>query len=142
MPNPTDFFIHQQLRQIESRITSAIQRVPHAKTLAELNSHRMISVPSYLRMQVRSLSRLRDVLTKRSEEIVDAQLKNLAGIQPQPGQSLDEYAAALRSEYGNLRMRHWSCLQGHEPRVLQQATRSAEQIIHKLIQAAKGQDSE
>lgn len=142
MPNPTDFFIHQQLRQIESRITSAIQRVPHAKTLAELNSHRMVTIPSYLRTQVRSLNRLKDLLTKRSEEIVAAQLEHLAGIQPQPGQSLAEYAAALRSTYGNLRMRHWCSLQGHEPRVLQQATRNAEQIIHKLIQAAKGKDSE
>lgn len=141
MPNPTDFFIHQQLRQIESRISLAIQRVPHAKTLAELNSHRMVTIPSYLRTQVRSLSRLKDLLTKRSEEIVAAQLEHLAGIQPQPGQSLDDYAAALRSEYGNLRMRHWCSLQGHEPRVLQQATRNAEQIIHKLIQAAKGENS-
>lgn len=142
MPTPTDFFIQQQLRQIESRISSAAQRVPHAKTLAELNSHRMITIPSYLRTQVRSLNRLKDLLTKRSEEIVAEQLKHLAGIQPQPGQSLDEYAAALRSTYGNLRMRHWCSLQGHEPRVLQQATRNAEQIIHKLIEAAKGKASE
>lgn len=141
MPNPTDFFIHQQLRQIESSISSAAQRIPHAKTLAELNSHRMITIPSYLRTQVRSLNRLKDLLTKRSEEIVAAQLEHLAGTQPQPGQSLDDYSAALRSEYGNLRMHHWCSLQGHEPRVLQQATRNAEQIIHKLIQAAKGETS-
>ena len=130
--DPTQLFIAQRLRSVESSINAAAARAPLINNLAELMRSGNISVPPELRAVVRGLPCYRNMnqaIAKRARQLVDKDLAELRARLPAEGQTHDAFIADLQRAYGKLQIERWSPLRGHHPQVLTHAYRSGVEII-------------
>lgn len=138
--HPAQMFMAQRLRTTESNFSAAAARVLRIDDLAELMRASHVSVPPELRGVVRSLSghrTLRAAITRRAQELVAKDLADFKGMKAKEGQSKEDFLAELNREYGKLRHETWAPLRGHEPTVLSNAFRQAEQLIAQHMRAMR-----
>jgi hypothetical protein len=131
MHQGTQFYLQQQVRQLESMADGNRMRLARARTLREVMTLAHAPVPSvlqFMRHQIHALRRLEQAAQERAETLVREQLGELAVLPD------DE----LRKRVGELRSREWVLLRGKFPSLVHLTDREVQRLLREAGSGAAG----
>lgn len=125
----TTFWVHQQMRRVDSAASSAQSQLSRARTMAEVVRLAEVSVPGplhALRHQIQGLKTLRLAVERRLEALLEVQL---AALEPL---SLEE----AKRQVAGLQRREWQALRGEWASVYRKAEADARRCLAEKAKPA------